>query len=119
MIFSVEFIVTDLRKPDFLQLRKIFCDHLEIFLESNKIPKPVVDSILKEYTDSVEFSTTTSRSVLGFLNDLIAIYKIYFLPEGGMDASISKKVINKLNHMPMSPLKYNYSIEAFNKLLGL
>ncbi len=60
-------------------------------------------------TQSISFSKTGDRRVLGSMNDLIFSAKVHMIEQGKSPFHASRDI----NHMPLSMINYGYPIEAF------
>lgn len=111
----LNFIVTDVKKVDIKDLGKLFREFLSCVLSSEEISKSVKEKILMEYRE-LGYSGTSSKSVLGSMNDLAFHYKHHILSSGGVHSADVPDIIHKLNHMPMGAIEYKYAIDALNEL---
>ena len=64
------------------------------------------------------FTKTSSRSVLGTMNDIADIIKWIVYHDGGLANTDISEMMMKLNRMPMKPLDYGFSVDAFKELLS-
>jgi hypothetical protein len=62
------------------------------------------------------FANTSSKSVLGSMNDLAFHYKYSIQESGGVHSPAVPGIIRRLNRMPMGALKYVYPIEALRAM---
>lgn len=115
----INFIITGLRKSDFMNLMEIFRDHLRNFLNNNHIPDDIKTEIAREYTDSLAYSPTHSKVVLGHLNDLVENYKIQMIYKTDISAKATDSIVNQLNRMPMGSKNYKYAIDSFNEMFDI
>jgi hypothetical protein len=60
---------------------------------------------------------TSSKSVLGTMNDIADIIKWTVYHDGGLANTDISEMMMRLNRMPMKPLDYGFSIDAFKGLL--
>ena len=67
--------------------------------------------------DSVMVAKTNSRSVLGSMNELAFQIKYIVHATGGLDIADLSEINRQLNHILMSAIKYNVSIEELRHRL--
>lgn len=111
----LNFIVTDVKKANIKDLGKLFREFLSCVLSSEGISKLMKEKILLEYRE-LGYSGTSSKSVLGSMNDLAFHYKHHILSSGGVHNADVPDIIRKLNHMPIGAIEYKYAIDALNEL---
>ena len=112
------FLAPDVRKAEIKDLQKLFLSYLTCVLKSVDIEDSVIDKVLAEYRD-LGYSGTSSKSVLGSMNDLAFHYKHLILSSGSVHSADVPEIIRKLNHMPMGAIEYKYAIDAFRELYGI
>ena len=111
------FLVPGLKKPDFKHLGELFLDNLFRCMLNVGIPQKGVEKVLNTCS-SYCFTKSSNRSVLGTMNDVTNIVKGDVADSGGLMNTDISKLIMDINRMPMKPLDYGYSVEAFEKLLS-
>jgi len=109
------FIVPDLSKAKIRDLDKLFKNYLSCVLADAGIAEADRGRILSEY-DDVGFAKTSSKSVLGSMNDLAFHYKYSIQEAGGVHSPAVPEIIRRLNRMPMGALKYVFPIEALRAM---
>jgi hypothetical protein len=76
-----------------------------------------IEYLLSEHTQ-VTITKTNSRSVLGSMNDLaFQIKSMILMSDGPIDVNLSE-VNRQLNRIPMSPIKYQVSIDELKRRLA-
>ena len=76
-----------------------------------------VGYLLSEH-EQVAITKTNSRSVLGSMNDMaIQIKSMIFVSGGPTDVNLSE-VNRQLNRIPMSAIKYKFSIDELKRRLA-
>jgi hypothetical protein len=86
-------------------------------LMSEEIAEEQVEYILREHA-RVTITKTNSRSVLGSMNDLAFQAKTIIHMSGGLaDADLSE-ITRQLNRIPMSAIKYRFSIDELKQRLA-
>lgn len=80
------------------------------------IPQKGVEKVL-DLCRSYCFTKFSSRSVLGTMNDVTDIVKWTVADNGGIINTDISKLIMNINRMPMKPLDYGYSVDAFKAML--
>lgn len=109
------FIVPDITKKQIQNLEVLFKEHLSCVLSAEGFPNSTLSKIMSEY-ESIGYSNTSNKSVLGSMNDLVFHYKDAILDAGGVHSYLVPSIISQLNHMPMGAIDYAYSIEALKAL---
>ena len=105
------FIVPDISRAQIKELSNIFRVNLECVLATEGVSKRAKTKIMSEY-ESIQYTNTNSKSILGSMNDLAFHYKYLIQSEGGVQSYAVPSIIKKLNHMPMGALAYVFPIEA-------
>jgi hypothetical protein len=111
------FLVSGLKKPDFQRLGEIFLDNLFRCMLNEGIPQKGVEKVLNTCS-SYCFTKTSSKSVLGTMNDIADIIKWTVYHDGGLANTDISEMMMKLNRMPMKPLDYGFSVEKMRELLS-
>lgn len=101
------------RSADFLERFRL---GLFKSLMSEGLAEVQIEYILSEHTQ-VMITKTSSRSVLGSMNDLAFQIKSMIRVSGLTDADLSK-INRQLNRIPMSAIKYNLSIDEMKRRLA-
>lgn len=109
------YIIPDVSKAAIRKLDDLFRIHLQCILADEGFPESVRDKISLEYSD-VAFAKTSSKSVLGSMNELAFHYKIKIQREGGVHSHAVPSIISRLNRMPMSALGYGLPVDALMTL---
>ncbi|MGD8590929.1 MAG: hypothetical protein PVG22_19055 [Chromatiales bacterium] len=109
------FIATDLPRAQIRKLDKLFTGYLSCILADEGFGEAVRARILSDY-DEVGFANTSSKCVLGSMNDLAFHYKYSIQESGGVHSPAVPGIIRRLNRMPMGALKYVFPIEALKAL---
>ncbi len=81
------------------------------------IPQKGVEKVLSGCRKCV-FTKTSSKSVLGTMNDLTKIIEWSVYDDGGLAHTDVYELMNRLNRMPMKPLDYGFSVDAFKDMLS-
>ncbi len=105
------FIVPDISRAQIKELSNIFRVNLECVLAAEDVPKRAKRKIMSEY-ESIQYTNTNSKSILGSMNDLAFHYKYLIQSEGGVQSYAVPSIIKKLNNMPMGALEYVFPIDA-------
>lgn len=109
------FFVPAVTKKDLANIVNVFHHNLELNLRYEGISSTVINKLTSNY-QSVIFSKTTSRSVMGSMNDYSRMFK-YCTQEGVVDCNVFA-INKKLNCSPMSALKYSNGSREIKELLG-
>ena len=107
----LNFIVPDVSRATIRELDKLFTGYLSCILADEGFSDADQARILSEY-DEVYFANTSSKSVLGSMNDLAFHYKYSIQEAGGVHSPALPGFIRQLNRMPMSAIKEVFPIEA-------
>jgi len=111
-------LVPGLKKPDFKISGEIFLDKLFKSMLNDGIPQQGIEKVLNTCS-SYCFTRTSNKSVLGTMNDIASIIKWSVYNEGGLLNTDLSDLMMKMNRMPMKPLGYGFSIDAFKQMLGV
>lgn len=111
------FLVPGLKKPDFQRLGEVFLDNLFKCMLNDGISQEGIEKVLNGCSNYC-FTKTSSKSVLGTMNDLTDIIKWTVYDNGGLANTDISELMNKLNRMPMKPIDYGFSVDAFKEMLG-
>ena len=85
-------------------------------LMSEGLAEVQIKYLLSEHAQ-VTITKTNSRSVLGSMNDLAIQTKSMILVSDGLDVNFSE-VNRQLNRIPMSAIKYQFSIDELKRRLA-
>ena len=111
------FLVPGLRKPDFQMLDEVFRQRLFKCLLAENIEPEQIEKVLDEIRD-IAFTKTSSRSVLGSMNEITFHIEHLIYDEGGLlNTDISELNMN-INRMPSGVLGYKFSIEALKEAIA-
>jgi hypothetical protein len=108
--------VPGLKKRDFEQLEEIFRQHLFRSLLQKEFEPFQVEPILTDY-QTIQFAKTTSRSVLGSMNDIAFRLKYQIPAMGGLSHLNLDALTREMNRVPLSAINYRYSIDALKSRL--
>jgi hypothetical protein len=110
------FLVPGLKKSDFKMLDEIFRQSLFKNLMRDGFSQEAIEKVLDEIRE-IAFTRTSSRSVLGTMNDMSSIIKWTIHDEGGLLNVDIAEINAKLNRMPLGPLDYKFSIDLLKEVL--
>ena len=111
------FLVAGLKKPDFQLLDEVFRQNLFKCLIRDEFSQEAIEKVLDEICD-IAFTKTSSRSVLGTMNDMANIIKWTVHDEGGLLNVDVDEMNMELNRMPHGPLDYRHSLHMMKDALG-
>jgi hypothetical protein len=111
------FLVPGLKKPDFQMMGEMFLDNLFRCMRNDGLEQEGVEKVLSACSNYC-FTKTSSKSVLGTMNDIADIIKWTVYDNGGLANTDIYGMMNKLNRMPMKPLDYRFSVDAFRRMLS-
>ena len=102
------------RKPDLQDLPELLREGLFKVLRFERFS---ADSIEYEVSklDDMRVYKSDNRSVLGTISDNMWHVDVHSYHDGGIANSDMVDLARRLNHMPMSPLGYQYAIEVFRR----
>jgi hypothetical protein len=109
-------VVPGLKQRDFEQLEEIFRQHLFRSLIQEGFAPSQIEPILID-SQPIQFAKTTSRSVLGSMNDIAFRLKYQIPAMGGLSHLNLDALTQKLNRVPLSAINYRYSIDALKSRL--
>ena len=111
------FWVPGIKKADLEDFGMLFFTHLAKNLAHEGFPEPVIRRAIE--TDEIRIGKTSSRSVLGSMNDYAYLSEYMIASAGGLQRADILEINKKLNRTPMSGIGMNFAIEALTKrLLG-
>lgn len=110
------FIAPDVSRFQIRDLPQLFLRFLYPVLSEEGFTKSECEEIAFEY-EEVKFSKSTSKSVLGSMNDLAFHYEHRILMAGAIHSPEVPSIIKELNRMPMGALNYSIAIEALRTLV--
>jgi len=113
----LSFIMFGVKKSNVKKTPEVFLHGLDQLLTIEGIEIDKINRIFDGY-DAYEFTKTNSKSLLGNVNDLVALYKHSILYEGGFKYIDIGKLIMKINRTPQRNLGWTYSIDLVKELLG-
>ncbi len=111
------FFVPGLTKPDFVDFQATFNENLGLALRAEGFSVAPAESKTIPET-GLGILKTSSRSVLGSMNDHILNIRWCLEAEGGLANCDVLDINNRLNTTPMGALKYGYPIKLFAKALA-
>ncbi len=109
------FITPDVPREKIRRLGELFLDYLRPVLAEEGFSARLRERIAAEYAE-VAFGKAQDRSILGSMNDLAFHYEHHILSSGGVHSAAVPSIISKLNHMPMSAIKYQYPVDALRAI---
>jgi len=112
------FIVPDVPRKLIRNLDDLFRNYLITILADEGFYPDLIEKILAEY-DEIAYANTSSRSILGTMNDLTLNYKFSILNEGGVHSATIPGIIQNLNRMPIIRLNGRYAIEVLKALCDI
>ena len=110
-------LIPGVKKKDLDNFRELFALHLKMNIAKEGFRPSDVRMALEEYSE-IEIAPTTSRSVLGSMNDLADQADFLVGRAGGLEKGDILAVNMMLNRIPMGAIKYRYSIDKVYELFG-
>jgi hypothetical protein len=114
----LSFMIFGIRKANIKGLPIVFHNGLRQLLLIEELDNNVISNVVKDCRE-IEFTRTTSRSLIGNLNDLINLYKGLILTGGGLDSCDLDSIIKKINRTPQKNLGWANSAEIAREILSL
>jgi len=105
------------KKSNIDKTPEIFLRGLDQLLTIEGVALEKIGRVFAGY-DSYEFTKTTSRSLIGNMNDLMELYQYSILYEGDLSYVDLGELIRKINRTPQRKLGWSNSIEWVRELLG-
>ena len=112
----LSFIVFGVRKSNIDKTPEIFLNGLDHLLILESFEPDAVKRAFQGY-ESLEFTKTNSRKVLGNMNDLVDMYRYHLLYEGGFRSADIGSIIMRINRTPQRNLEWSSSIDIVRGLL--
>jgi hypothetical protein len=112
----LSFIVFGVRKSNIDKTPEIFLNGLDHLLVLECFEPGEIKRAFQGY-ESLEFTKTNSRKVLGNMNDLIDMYRYHILYEGGFRSADIGSTIMRVNRTPQRNLGWSSSIDMVRDLL--
>jgi hypothetical protein len=114
-LYSV--LVPGVKKKDLDNFRELFALHLKMNLAKEGFGPEDITKALEEYGE-IAIAPTTSRSVLGSMNDLADQADFLVSRAGDLEKVDILTVNMMLNRIPMGAIKYRYAIDKVYELFG-
>lgn len=109
------FILFGVRTEHFKELPKAFRRGLNQMLVTDGFSSREIDYLMTGL-ENITYTKTSSKKVLGNMNDLIWHYQRSISDSGGFAHADVGAIINRLNRMPQKNIEWKYSIEAVTKV---
>lgn len=81
------------------------------------IPQEGIEKVLSACSN-YSFTKTSNKGVLGTMNDGAYIIKWTVHDNAGLASTDIFEMMMKLNRMPMKPIDYGFSVDAFKEILS-
>ena len=102
------------RKRDVQDLSGLLVDALSATMRYEGFDEDSIIHCTKNL-GSTELAKTNNRSILGTMNDNEWHLKEYAFHVGGVGEIGTEALVKTVNHMPLSPLNWNYAINEYRK----
>lgn len=112
------FLIPNVSKEQLHQLAQLFRDFLLCVLAEEGIDDVLRANLLKDY-ENISFANTTSKKIIGSMNELAFMYAHYIENERDINTPMLPQIIHQMNRVIMSALTAHYPINALQDLLGL
>lgn len=98
----------------------LYIKHVHFFNLSKLLELPLegVNQVMDDYFAS-QYSKTSSRKLLGNMNDLAHLYQTTIAYNGGLDHCDLNQIIRLINQTPQSNLYHKYSVDLAREILML
>ena len=110
------FIVTDVSRAHLRELGNIFLSTVYSVLDHEGFTPEQREKIVCE-NEGMHYTKTSSKSVLGTMNELAFHYEDSILEAGGVHSHEIPDIISGLNHMPISAIKFFFPVKAMRAAL--
>ncbi len=110
------FLIPGLRKADFQNLSEVFRQRLFRCLLAEDVGQEAIERVLDEIRE-ITFTKTSSRSVLGSMNDIAFHLEHWIHDEGGLPNVDIADLNMQINRIPSGVLGYRDSIDVLKELL--
>ena len=110
------FIAPDARRAEIQKLHQLFIKFLFPVLTEEGFSEEECNEIASEYSEA-QYAKSTSKPVLGSMNDIAFHYEHLIQTEGGIHSPMVPQVISKLNRMRMSAINYKYPIDELRSFV--
>ena len=115
----MSFVCSGFRKSKNLKhdMYDLFISQLFTFFKQLDFSLKSLDALMAEY-ENITFTKTTSRSILGSMNDLTQLYRHYVWFDGGLNSCDINEIILRVNKTPQANLGHKYSIDTAKAMLS-
>jgi len=110
-------ILVGLKRPDFDNLQFLFGEMLFKTMRVDGFSQKSIERMLTEY-EQVQFAPTSSRSVLGSMNDRIAEVRFQLERYDSLESADIGRIRQSVNDAPMGALKFALPVEELAQVLG-
>ena len=112
----LSFIIFGIKKSNVQKMPEVFLRGLDQVLTLEGFDTSEIDRVFGGY-QTIEFTKTDSRRLLGNMNDLTSLYRYFILSDGGFNYCNLNEIISKINRTPQRNLGWSMSIEVVRDLL--
>ena len=112
----LSFVIYGVRKDNSKKISEILLRGIDQLLLMEGFDISEINRVFSGY-ESVQFTKTNSRSVLGNMNELVELYKHFILYDGGFGHCDLANIIQRINRTPQRNLGWSNSIEVIKQLL--
>ncbi len=105
------FILFGVRKEHYKNLPQTFVNGFYQLLSIDGFNEKEIAYLMGGVED-ITYSKTSSKKILGNMNDLIWHYQYLISNGGGLEYANIGEIIHRLNRMPQRNIEWSYSIEA-------
>lgn len=105
-----------MKKPDFAQLDQMVGQRLFKGLLWEAFPQPSIERLL-DACRTVRFARSSSRSVLGSMNDIRFHIEVAVAHSGGLAQVDLVDLNHRINRIPLSAVGYRYPVDKLREFL--
>ena len=105
-----------LKKPEFEHLEAVFGERLFKALLWEGFPQNLIEKML-DASRNIGFARSSSRSVLGSMNDIRFQIEVHIAHDGGLANVDLAELHHRINRTPLSAVNYRYPVEGFQEYL--
>lgn len=111
------FPIPGVKKENLKNIVDEFLMHLNLNLQAEGFSLEVINRVMREYQD-ILFAKTTSKHILGAMNQLAFAYEVLIEMKEGLENVKVLEMNRNINRTILKGIKYLHPIEALRDLLN-
>jgi hypothetical protein len=112
------FLAVDVSRAEMRDMQRLFTSWLTTALDAHDVDKAVIDKILNDYSE-IKVGKTSSRSVLGVMNDQAYTYKLLMERTGSLPSVQFADILRNMNRVPCGAIGYRFPCEELAEAIRL